>query len=290
MKGGENNVRYITIFITLIAFASCSSSEKKVETNWISKDADRRMEQGINDFNSRFFEKAERDFFLALRSYILLDNQYGQASAYLNLGSLNMIRQQPDQALPMFRNAFDIATKINDQALRLDALSGLAGLYISIEDLTKAEELISQGLQLTGKTDSPRQEATLLNHLGTLNLKKGDYQSAERNLNDALKLNQRIENKAGESANYFNLGLVNMALQDYQTAASYFNQSLNINKELEKPDYIAKDLEKLGDVALQTNQKEEALSYYTRASLILQQLKNEKELERLTKKIQGGDN
>ncbi|MBN1847047.1 MAG: tetratricopeptide repeat protein [Deltaproteobacteria bacterium] len=278
----------ITVLV-LIILVSCSSSEKKVETNWISKDADRRMEQGIDAFNNRSFDKAEKDFFLALRSYILVDDQYGQASAYLNLGSLYMVRQQPDQALPVFQNAFDIATRINDQALRIDAVSSLAGLHIFTGDLVKAEELISQGLESAGKTALPGREATLLNHLGTLNLKKGDYQSAKKNLNDALKLNQGIANKAGESANYFNLGLVSMALRDYETAAAYFNQSLSINKELEKPDYIAKDLEKLGDVSLQNNRRKDALSYYTRASLIHQQLKNEKDLERLTKKIQVGD-
>ena len=187
----------------------------------------------------------------------------------------------------MFKKALDISVELNNQPLRIDALSSLAGLYLLTEELSKAKEAISQGLKMAKKTRLIRRKATLLNHLGNLKIKEGDPIEAEKILHESLSLNESIGNKEGKSANYFNMGLVNLKKENHKQAGSYFKKALTLDKHLEKPGLIARDLEKLGDVTEITGQKKEAFSYYERSLLIYQQLNDNKGLKRVSQKIDG---
>ena len=273
----------ITFFIILFVISSCSTPEKRADGQML-KEANKRIETGIKEYNKQSFLGAERNFFWALDSFILLDNREGQASAFLSLGTLYLTQDKMKEAFSMFTKALDISTEVNNRLLRIDALSSLAGLYLLTEEFSKAKEAISQGLRLA-KKEGGRRKATLLNHLGNLNIKEGNPMNAEKILGESLSLNKGIDNKEGMSANYFNLGLVNLYNGDPKQAGSFFKKALTIDKYLEKPAMIARDLEKLGDVAEITGQKKEALSYYERSLLIYQQLKDNKGLRRLSKKI-----
>ena len=273
----------IPFFIILFLISSCSAPEKRPDDQML-KDANKRIETGIKEYKKRSFLAAERNFYWALDSFILLDNREGQASAFLSLGTLYLTQDKMKEAFSMFTKAHDISVELNNRLLRIDSLSSLAGLYLLTEEFSKAKEVISQGLKLV-KKEGGRRKATLLNHLGNLNIKEGDSLSAEKILVESLSLNEDIGNKEGMSANYFNLGLVNLDKGDHMQAGSFFKKALTLDKKLEKPAMIARDLEKLGDVAEIVEQKKEALSYYERSLLIYQQLKDDKGLRRLSKKI-----
>ena len=273
----------IPFFIIFFIISSCSTPEKRADGQML-KEANKRIETGIKEYKKQSFLGAERNFYWALDSFILLDNREGQASAFLSLGTLYLTQDKMKEAFSMFTKALDISTEVNNRLLRIDALSSLAGLYLLTEEFSKAKEAISQGLRLA-KKEGGRRKATLLNHLGNLNIKEGNPMNAEKILGESLSLNKGIDNKEGMSANYFNLGLVNLYNGDPKQAGSFFKKALTIDKYLEKPAMIARDLEKLGDVAEITGQKKEALSYYERSLLIYQQLKDNKGLRRLSKKI-----
>jgi len=279
-------VRFIVpIFMIIFIFSSCSAPEKRAGGQML-KEANKRIETGIKEYKKQSFLGAEKNFYWALDSYMLLDNREGQASAFLSLGTLYLTQGKMKEAFSMFKKALDISVELNNQPLRIDALSSLAGLYLLTEELSKAKEAISQGLKMA-KTRLIRRKATLLNHLGNLKIKEGDPIEAEKILHESLSLNESIGNKEGKSANYFNMGLVNLKKENHKQAGSYFKKALTLDKHLEKPGLIARDLEKLGDVTEITGQKKEAFSYYERSLLIYQQLNDNKGLKRVSQKIDG---
>jgi len=190
--------------------SSCSAPEKRTG-GWMVEEANKRIERGIKEFKKQSFAEAEKDFYWALNSYILLDNREGQAAVFLSLGTLYLTQAKIKEALPMFKKALDISVEVNNHPLHIEALSSLAGLYLLTGELSKAREAISQGMELSKKARLRRREATLLNHLGNLKIKEGDPTGAEKILRESLSLNEDIDNKEGKSANYFNLGLVNLA-------------------------------------------------------------------------------
>ena len=273
----------IPFFIIFFIISSCSAPERKPDGQML-KEANKRIETGIKEYKKQSFLDAERNFYWALDSYILLDNREGQASVFLSLGTLYLTQDKMKKASSMFTKALDISVELHNRLLRIDSLSSLAGLYLLTEERSKAKEAISQGLKLA-KKDGGRRKATLLNHLGNLNIKEGNLMNAEKIIRESLSLNEGIDNKEGMSANYFNLGLVNLGNGDYTQASSSFKKALTLDKHLEKPAMIARDLEKLGDIAEIVEQKKKALSYYERSLLIYQQLNDSKGLKRLSKKI-----
>ena len=273
----------IPFFIIFFIISSCSTPEKRPDGQMLM-DANKRIETGIKEYKKQSFLGAERNFYWALDSYILLDNREGQVSAFLSLGTLYLTQDKMKEAFSMFTKALEISVELNNRLLRIDALSSLAGLYLLTEELSKAKEAISQGLKLA-KKEGGRRKATLLNHLGNLNIKEGNPINAEKIIRESLSLNEDIDNKEGMSANYFNLGLVNLDKGDHKQAGSFFKKALTLDKYLEKPAMIARDLEKLGDIAEIVEQKKEALLYYERSLLIYQQLKDDKGLRRLSRKI-----
>ena len=275
----------VPFFIIFFIISSCSVPEKRPDSQML-KEASKRIETGIKEYKKQSFLGAERNFYWALDSYILLDNREGQVSAFLSLGTLYLTQNKMKEAFSMFTKALDISVELNNRLLRIDSLSSLAGFYLLTEELSKAKEAISQGLKLA-KKEGGRRKATLLNHLGNLKIKEGDPIEAEKILHESLSLNESIDNKEGKSANYFNLGLVNLDKGDHKQAGSFFKKALTLDKYLEKSGLIARDLEKLGDVTEITGQKKEALSYYERSLLIYQQLNDNKGLKRVSQKIDG---
>lgn len=274
------------LLLFLLVFSSCAASQQRVG-GVILREADQKMEQGIKEFNKRSFGTAENEFYRALRSYILIDDGHGQASAYLSLGSLYLMQADTVRALTMFEKARGISVERNDQPLIADALSALAGLYLLTGEPGKAREAIAQGLEVSTGAGFKKRKATLLNHRGNLKIKEGDYGEAEKILGESLSLNKKMGHQAGVAANYFNLGAAKLAAKDYDEADAYFQKALALDKDMERPDFIARDLEKCGEVSAIRGKKERALSCYRRAHQIYLYLKKNKEAERVSQKVKA---
>ena len=119
----------VPVFMILFILSSCSAPEKRAGGQ-VLEEANKRIETGIKEYKKLSFLAAEKNFYWALDSYILLDNREGQAAVFLSLGTLYLRQGKTKEAFSMFTKALEISVELNNRPFRIDALSSLAGLYL----------------------------------------------------------------------------------------------------------------------------------------------------------------
>jgi len=184
----------VPVFMILFILSSCSAPEKRTG-GWMLEEANKRIETGIKEFKKQSFAEAEKDFYWALDSYILLDNREGQAAVFLSLGTLYLTQAKMKEAFSMFKKALDISVELNNHPLRIDALSSLAGLYLLTEELSEATEAISQGLELAKEAGLKRRKATL--KLGDVSKITGQKKEAFSYYERSLLIYQQLNDNKG---------------------------------------------------------------------------------------------
>lgn len=177
------------------------------------------------------FEQAEKIF-----KNRGVDNPYVYASLYNNIALVYQDIGDADSALQYLLLALENIEKTPENVTELGSTcNNLAALYISKNELEKAESYVERAIAALRQVDDEAHYPAALNTRGTLKFRRGDYAAALESFSAALELTERVYGKSVE----FATGCDNCAracekLGDTQRAEDYRQRARSARELVEK--------------------------------------------------------
>jgi len=242
--------------------------ERKVE-------ADRLLQQGIDQLKSNQYQEALQPLQQALKIYRSLDDGYGKARSLYELSRTYRKLDNYTKAITHGLKSLTIYRKLGNlswEAYTLDAL-GLA--YFDKEDYTKAKDYYQQSLiAFEGVDDSTKKSwiAWVTYRLGKTYNRLGNYNQAIDSLQQGIEVFQELNNSKGKAWSFYELGISYTLLTDYHQAITYNQQSLAIFERINIPRGKAWSLHGLGIAHMWLGDYDKAIDYNQQSLAIFQEI------------------
>jgi CHAT domain-containing protein/Flp pilus assembly protein TadD len=195
-------------------------------------EADRLLEQGIQQYQTSQFRAALQSWQQALAIYREIKDRLGEGNALGNLGNAYLYLGDYQKAIEYHQQCLAIMREIGDRQGEGNALGNLGLAYRSLGDYQKAIEYQQQRLAIAREIGDRQGEGAILRNLGLAYDFLGNYQKAIEYLQQVLAIAREIGDRQGEGAVLGNLGNAYYSLGDYQKAIEYQQQSLAIAREI----------------------------------------------------------
>jgi len=206
------------------------------------------------DFELLLSARSWHQSFLRMYSYFdaaqkqnqLIDNLLKQVpvshitiNTLMRSASLQMGLNKLDKAIKYLREALLQAQALHIPPLQLVIINNLATAYCNIKETTKAEELLSQGLQVAEEMAYQRQIILILFNLGNLKLNSGLNAEAIEHYERCSTLLESSPNAAPQMLMdiYNNLSLSYWRVNDKALSISYIDKAIQLAKETSVIEY-----------------------------------------------------
>ncbi|MDP1572570.1 MAG: tetratricopeptide repeat protein [Vicinamibacterales bacterium] len=152
--------------------------------------------------------------------------------AALNVEAKRLSDGEPEKAMPLARQAVELARQQGDLHGEAEALHNIAVSYLALGALDLAAETAQASAGTYGVAGNARGEAQGYNTLGLIRADDGDFAGALEAHLQALAIRERIDDKAGLAYSYNNIANVYRHTGQYARSLEYHEQSLALKLEL----------------------------------------------------------
>ncbi len=235
-------------------------------------EADRLVQQGIQQYESRQFQAAIQPFQQALAICRAIGDRKGEGIILGVLGTTYGSLGNYAKAIDYLKQALAIMQEMGDRKGEGMVLGELGDAYYSLSDYAKAIEYHQQRLAIARKIGDPEGESNALGNLGDVYVAIGDYAEAIKCFQQSLAIVQEISHRQGEGNSLGGLGGAYLHLGDYAQAIKYYQQSLAIKKELGDRKDEGRTLGNLGTAYLLLGDYVQAIEYYQQSLAIAKEL------------------
>jgi tetratricopeptide (TPR) repeat protein len=164
-----------------------------------------------------------------------LANEIGDLSKIskysLDLGDAQFMIQNYREAELYFKQASDMATRINDNRLIAFAQINLGVIYKIKKDFINAIESQKKAIKMLYDYNDYDGLGTAHNNLGDIYRENGDYSNALSNYNKALVYFESSRNREKIATVYHNVGVVFEKQGKHDNALNYLNRSVEISSQ-----------------------------------------------------------
>ncbi|MFN6468685.1 MAG: CHAT domain-containing protein [Nostoc sp. SerVER01] len=225
-------------------------------------EADKLLNQGIQQYKRSLFREALQSWEQALKIYREIENNEGEANCLNNLGGAYFSLGEYQQAIEYHQQSLAIKREIGDRQGKANCLNNLGGAYFSLGEYQQAIDYYQQSLTIKREIGDRQGKANCLNNLGGAYFSLGEYQQAIDYYQQSLTIKQEIGDRQGEASSLANLGTAYLSLGKYQQAIDYYQQSLAIKREIGDRQGEASSLGNLGIVYQSVGKYQQAIDYY----------------------------
>lgn len=216
--------------------ASFSTTQVLAQTSEARKtEAERLLEQGIQQIDNRQIDKAFQSFQQALTIYRELKDRQGEGTALANLGNVYSSLQAYAKSIELHQQSLAIAREIADRTLEAKNLRHLGSVYSALGQHPQAIEYLQQSLAVAREIKNTKSEAAALGMLALAHQRVGDYQKAIDSWQQALPIFQELKERRAEAAALTSIGSYYQLLENYPQAQKFFQQALVVAQELKDP-------------------------------------------------------
>jgi CHAT domain-containing protein/Tfp pilus assembly protein PilF len=238
-------------------------------------EADRLLEQGLQQFQANQLQAALQSLQSALGIYREIGHQLGEATALLGLGKISNSLAQYPQAIDFYQQALTAYRSMGAREGESTVLNNIGLVYQSLKQYSQALEQHQQALAISREIDYPAGEGAALNSLGTAYQALEQYPQALEYYEQALVIAQNNGNQNGQVTVLSSMGAIYQRQQQYSQALEQFQQALAIVRELGDRKQERKLLSTIGELYQLLGQHSESLSYYEQSLAIAQELGNQ---------------
>ena len=239
------------------------------------EEADRLLNQGIEQYNTSQFQAAFQSWQGALEIYQEIENQARIALSFNNLGLVYNDLGQYEKALDFHQRSLAIQREIVNQAGVADSLNNLGLVYKNLGQYEQAIDYHQRSLVIKEEIGNQASIADSLNNLGNIYINLGKYEQAIDYHQRSLAIKEEIGNQASIADSLNNLGAVYRNLGEYEQAIDYHQRSLVIKEEIGNQASIAASLNNLGNIYINLGKYEQAIDYHQRSLTIQQEIGNQ---------------
>jgi len=254
-------------------FSIFSASPVVAQTSESQKvEADRLLEQGIQQHQTSQFQAAIQSWQQALTIYREIGDRWGEANCLNNLGSAYSSLGQYQQAIDYQQQSLAIGREIGDHQGEAYSLGNLGSAYSSLGQYQQAIDYQQQSLAIKREIGDRQGEANSLNNLGNVYRSLGQYRQAIDYHQQSLAIKREIGDRQGEAYSLNNLGIAYSSLGQYRQAIDYHQQSLAITREIGDRQGEANSLNNLGISYRSLGQYRQAIDYHQQSLAIAREL------------------
>ena len=275
----------ISVFITLLTTLSTSGatnfsvgfrvSQVLAQTaNAQKAQADKLLEQGLQQAQTSEFQAALQSWQQALIIYRQIKNRQGEGKALGNLSFAYYSLGDYAKAIDYEQQYLAIARQIKDRQSEGKALGILGVAYNSLGDYAKAIDYLQQDLAIAKQIQDRQDEGAALGNLGLAYYSLGDYAEAIDYEQQQLAIARQIKDRQSEGAALGGLGLAYYSLGDYAKAIDYEQQWLAIARQIKDRQSEGKALGNLGVAYLSLGDYTKAIDYQQQHLAIARQIKD----------------
>ena len=240
------------------------------------QEADRLLQQGIQQAQTSNFREALQSWEQALQIYREIKDRQGEANALGNLGIAYDSLGQYQKAIEYHQQSLAIAREIGDRQGEGNSLGSLGNAYQSLGQYEKAIEYLQQQLAIAKEIGFRQGEANSLGNLGIAYQSLGQYEKAIEYQQQSLAIAKEIGDRQGEALSLNNLGATYRNNQQPLEAIKHLEASLTIYIEVRRG--LSRDNRKqfltskertvitLAEVLIQQNQPEKAFEWLNLAT------------------------
>lgn len=232
-----------------------TNSEKKAE-------ADRFLQQGIQQGETSQFKEALQSFQQALTIYREIGDRKGEGAILGILGLTYYSLGDYRKAIEYHQQVLAIVREFGNRQLEANVLGNLGDAYNSLGDYRKAIEYHQQSLVIVQEIGNRESEGNGLVNLGNAYYSQGDYRKAIAYYQQALAIAKKISDRIMEAATVGGLGNAYSSLGNQRQAIEYYQQSLAIAREIGNRQFEGTTLGNLGNVYLKLGDYQKAIEYY----------------------------
>jgi tetratricopeptide (TPR) repeat protein len=164
-------------------------------------------------------------------------------------GTLHTRRNEYEQAIECYREALDIAQRLEDRHQVGNNLHNIGTMEVKLGRYSEARNHLERSFEIKDELNDDEDRAAVLRKLGELALNIGEYDAAEKKCARSLRIAQSQQDREGEAYAYFWLARTAFEREAYEKAESLFLKSYNIFEELGYADRQISILQNLGEVA-----------------------------------------
>ncbi len=195
-------------------------------------EADRLLEQGIQQYQTSQFPTALDSWQQALQIFRSIKDRDGEGRALGNLGGAYLALGNYTKAIEYGQQSLVIAREIKDRQGEGTELGNLGGAYLALGNYTKAIEYGQQSLVIAREIKDRAGEGKSLGNLGVAYRSLGNYAKAIEYSQQWLAIAREIKDRAGEGRALGNLGGAYLYLGNYAKAIEYSQQWLAIARSI----------------------------------------------------------
>ncbi|MDQ2774119.1 MAG: tetratricopeptide repeat protein [Acidobacteriota bacterium] len=177
------------------------------------------------------FEESENAFQQAIAEAERQGDQRGLAEALLLIGNSKLAQGLLDEAGPLYRRSFEIATQLGSKEQIVRALGQLSLLAQKNEDPDSAYRLALMMTHIAETVDDPTSLASAYDRLGNVLFSRKDLRGAEQALLTAAKHEEQLNHRSDLAFTLARLGRVYEEMGDVSQAESVLRRAALLFRE-----------------------------------------------------------
>src|ERR687885_544743 len=237
-------------------------------------EADRLLQQGIQQLQTGQFPAALNSWQQALQIYRALKNRRGEGNALVNVGVAYLNLGDSAKAIEYSQQYLGLAREIKNRQVEGMALGNLGLAYLFLGNYPKVIEYSQQHLAIAREIKNRQGEGAALADLGAAYLYLGNYAKAIEYSQQHLAIAREIKNRQGEALALGNLGVAYLNLGNYAKAIEYTQQTLAIAREIKDHQSEGNALGNLGIAYLSLGNYAKGIEYSQQHLAIAREIKD----------------
>nr|WP_089126292.1 CHAT domain-containing tetratricopeptide repeat protein [Tolypothrix sp. NIES-4075] len=239
-------VVFSTSWVPNLSMVFTASQVLAQTVNQRKAEADRLLQQGIQQVQTSQFTAALQSWQQALQIYREIKDRQGEGQSLGNLGIAYLNLEDYPKAIEYQQQSLAIAREIKDRQGEDAALGNLGNAYLSLRNYPKTIKYHQLRLAIAREIKDRQGEGQSLGNLGLAYYSLGDYPKAIEYQQQLLVIAREIKDRQSEGKALGNLGLAYLSFGDYPKAIEYQQQWLAIAREIKDRESEAHSLNNLG--------------------------------------------
>lgn len=191
-----------------------------------------------------------------------IGDKAGARRAINNLGILESIRGNNEQAAEYFRKSLTISEELGDRAGIDSSLNNLGIFYGTQGDYTQAMEYFQKSLKMNTESGNKYGVALATGNIGSVLYEWGDHAQALDRFQESLTISEGLNDKAGIARYLGNIGNVYYRQGNYARALKYYRDSLSLRESLNEKMGVAGIRSNIGNVYYRQGNYAQAAEFY----------------------------
>ena len=251
----------IPSLLPIPSYLFSSTAQAQTSQDW-TIEADKLLEQGIQQFDISEYQAAIRSWQQTLAIYQQLKDRDGEASSLNNLGLAYYSLGQYPKAIEFHQQSLAIKQEIGDRNGEALSLMNMGIAYSELGQYPKAIEFYQQSLSIQRQIGDRNGQALSLMNIGNVYFDLEQYPKAIEFFHKSLSIQRQIGDRNGEAKSIGNMGNAYNFLGQYPKAIEFFQQSMVIFRDIGDIAGQGITLSKIGSTLKKQQQPELAIIFY----------------------------